>query len=370
LAEPLKEILNIEAVRWLSHGLAQAYPTFARSAFEAACNVGLDDLELKQRAIHLARCMANHLPPGFPEAAKVVAASLEPESPAIGEFGSASLRHMVHDSFIEQFGIDHPDAAYALQQEVTKRATCEFSIRAFLIKHPEKTHAQMLHWAEADNAHLRRLASEGSRPRLPWAQRLRAYQDDPKPVIQILELLKDDPSLYVRRSVANNINDISKDWPDLAVDICTRWLKGATEERQWIVKHALRDMVKKGHAGALKLMGAGAAPQMTITDITLSKQSLKIGDRLSFSCALVSTSAKTQDLLVDYVIDYMKANGKTAPKVFKLSRIMLQPKRSTTLNASMAFKDLTTRKHHPGRHGLALQINGKRIELAQFELRR
>jgi 3-methyladenine DNA glycosylase AlkC len=147
MAEPLKEILNKDAVRWLSQGLARAHPTFESSAFEAACTADLDNLELKQRAVHLARCMARYLPPHFPDAASIVAASLDPENTATGEFGTAALRHMVHDSFIEHFGLEHPEAAYALQQEVTKRATCEFSIRAYLIKHPEKTQAQMLRWA-------------------------------------------------------------------------------------------------------------------------------------------------------------------------------------------------------------------------------
>jgi 3-methyladenine DNA glycosylase AlkC len=369
MAEPIKEILNKDAVRWLSQSLARAHPAFATSSFEKACNTGLDGLELKQRAMHLACCMTNHLPQHFPDAARIVSSSLDAENPPSGEYGTVGLRYMVHDSFIEQFGLDHPEAAFALQEEVTKRGTCEFSIRAFLIKYPAQTHAQMLRWAKTDNSHLRRLASEGSRPRLPWAQRLRRYQENPGPVIEILELLKDDPALYVRRSVANNINDISKDWPDLAVEICARWLKDASEERQWIIKHALRDMVKKGHGGALKLMGVGTAPIVKIADVTLSKRRLKMGETLTFSCAIESISTKAQDLLVDYVIDYMKANGNTSPKVFKLSRITLRPSESTTVKASMVFKDLTTRRHHPGKHGLALQINGKRFELATFDLR-
>ncbi len=368
MAGELKKLFGGEAISWLANSLHVAHPSFDAASFEAACCDGLEEMELKQRANHIARCMAQHLPQDFPKAAKIVAASLGPEVSPTGENGLSVLRYMAHDSFIEQFGLKHPVAAFLLQAEVTKRATCEFSIRAFLICYPEQTYAQMLQWARSDNAHHRRLASEGSRPRLPWAQHLRKFQDDPAPVIALLEMLKDDSELYVRRSVANSINDISKDWPDVAVELCQRWLIDADENRKWIVKHALRDLVKKGHAGALSLSGASAEPKIKVEGLVISPKKLKIGDKFSFSFTLVSTSKTSQSLLVDYVIDYRKANGKMAQKVFKLTRLHLAPAARVVLKASTSFKDMTTRKHHPGTHGLSLQVNGKRIDLAQFEL--
>jgi 3-methyladenine DNA glycosylase AlkC len=368
MAEPLKLALGAEAVGWLSDSLARAMPGFDSGGFVAACLNGLEDMELKARAAHIARCMARFLPREFPKAAAVVATSLGPEVSPTGENGLSVLRYLAHDSFIEQFGLEDPEAAFGLQQEVTKRCSCEFSIRAFYLKHPEVTYRQVLHWARAENAHLRRLASEGSRPRLPWARRLPDFQRDPAPVIAVLELLKDDPERYVQRSVANNINDISKDWPDRAVALCRQWLKDAPVGRQWIVRHALRDLVKKGHKGALDLMGVGRDAAIIVENIQISPNQVKRGGKLAFQCDLRSTTSAHQELLVDYVIDYVKANGTTSPKVFKLKRLSLGPHGRIAVAASMAFKDLTTRKHHPGQHGLALKINGKRFEIAEFEL--
>lgn len=368
MAGALKDVLNMEAVAWLADCLASASPSFDAKGFIAACKDGLDGMELKQRAAHIGTCMGRFLPQHFPDAAAIVARSLGPEVPATGENGLSVLRYFAHDSFIEQFGTDHPEAAFTLQGEVTNRASCEFSIRAFLIKHPVRTYSQMLKWAQSDNAHHRRLASEGSRPRLPWGQRLRAFQSDPATVIAILELLKDDPVRYVQRSVANNINDISKDWPDQAVALCKDWLEGASENRKWIVKHALRDLVKKGHSGALALSGASARPKIRIGEVSLSPKRLKIGGKLDFTVEVHSEGREAQDLLIDFVIDYVKANGKTTPKVFKLAKLSLEPSAIVPLRGSVSFKDMTTRKHFSGRHVLSLQINSHRFELTSFQL--
>lgn len=368
MAEPLKNLLNKDAVRWLADSLASAYPAFEHAGFSRAAMEGLAQLELKPRAAHIARCMGQFLPPYFPEAARIVAASLGPVVETTGETGLSVLRYFAHDSFIEQFGLEHPEASFALQSEVTKRASCEFSIRAFLLRHPEKTLAMMQAWAGSEDAHHRRLASEGIRPRLPWAQRLPQFIKNPAPVIAILELLKDDPARYVQRSVANNINDISKDHPELAVELCEQWLVGASESRQWIVKHALRDLVKKGHRGALALMGGGETPEINISDVKLSSENPRIGDRFSFAVTIRSTAPKPQDLIADFVVHYVKANGKTAPKVFKLAKIRLEPGEEQTLRSSMSLADMTTRKHRPGRHRLSLQVNGQPFELAGFEL--
>ncbi len=276
---------------------------------------------------------------------------------------------MPHDSFIEQFGIGHPREAFALQEELTKRFTCEFSIRAFLIRHPELTYAQMKRWAVDGNTHLRRLACEGSRPRLPWAPRLPAFQKDPAPVIALLELLKDDPERYVQRSVANNINDISKDHPDIAVDLCRDWLKRAPPERAWIVKHAMRDLVKKGYLPALELFGAGNPPQVRIGGFSTIPRNPERGGALRFSFDLTSEGADAQDLIIDFVVHFIKANGKTRPKTFKLARVTLEPGQTVRLGAKVSFADMTTRKHFVGEHRLEAQVNGKAFALGAFELR-
>lgn len=366
--EPLKNILNESAVRWLADSLGSASASFDKERFAAACLDGLESLELKQRAAHIAGAMGRFLPHPFPAAARIVSASLGPEIAPTGETGVAVLRYLPLDNFIERFGLDHPEDAFALQEEVTKRCSCEFSIRAFILRHPEKTYRQLLKWTASGNAHLRRLASEGSRPRLPWAQRLPAFQADPAPVIAILERLKNDPVRYVQRSVANSINDISKDNPDVATELCARWMRDADAGRTWIVRHALRDLVKKGHPAALGILGSDKPPQVRLENISLSPPRLAIGERFRFSLDLVSTANDRQDLIADFAIHYVKARGGTSPKVFKLSRLSLEPGQRVTLRSSVSFADMTTRRHYPGPHRLALQINGTTFDMADFEL--
>jgi 3-methyladenine DNA glycosylase AlkC len=252
---------------------------------------------------------------------------------------------------------------------LTKRFSAEFSIRAFLIKYPERTYAQMLAWARDDNAHLRRLASEGTRPRLPWAPRLRAFQQDPRPVIALLELLKDDPERYVQRSVANSLNDIGKDHPELVVEVCRRWLKGATADRQWVVKHALRSLVKKGHRGALETLGAGGRPNIRITGVKLTPKNVELGGIVRFSFEIASMGKEDQYLLIDYAVHFVKANGATKPKVFKLRKVVLAPSARIDLGGAISLAEMTTRRHYPGRHRINALINGVTHPLAEFDVR-
>ena len=226
----------------------------------------------------------------------------------------------------------------------------------------------MKQWARDDSVHVRRLVSEGTRPRLPWAPRLRAFQEDPGPVIALLELLKDNAERYVQRSVANNLNDIAKDHPALAVEVCRRWLVDAPPARQWIVRHALRSLVKKGHRGALDVMGVGGKPRIDISGIRLAPAQTRIGGEVRFSFEIVSTARKTQELLIDYAVHYVKANGTARPKVFKLRKIALPPSGRIALGSAISLKDMTTRRHYPGRHRIDALVNGVPYPLGTFEL--
>lgn len=216
--------------------------------------------------------------------------------------------------------------------------------------------------------HVRRLVSEGTRPRLPWAPRLRAFQADPSPVLRLLELLRDDPERYVQRSVANNLNDISKDHPELAVATCLRWLEQPTEGRRWIVRHALRSLVKQGHLGALQALGAGNAPEVRVDSVRLTPRRVRIGDTLRFELRLTSTARQSQALVVDTRVHFVKADGKTSPKVFKLKQLELAPNASIVLRGRLGLAQLTTRRHYPGRHTLELVVNGVVSPLGEFVL--
>ena len=221
--------------------------------------------------------------------------------------------------------------------------------------------------------------SEGSRPRLPWAPRLRHFQKDPKPVLALLERLKDDPELYVRRSVANNLNDIAKDHPDVVVEVCRRWLgevrsgrasarPETAANRAWIVSHALRSLVKSAHPDALDVMGASAKPKIRLDDVRIAPTRVKKGGRVECSLSLVSTARAPQDLLIDYIVHYVKADGRTSPKVFKLKRLTLARGASAPLRIVIKLAELTTRKHYPGTHGVELLVNGQKYPVGEFQL--
>ncbi len=329
----------------------------------------LAGLELTARAWHVADVMYGHLPRPFTAAADVLIASLGPELARTDEFGMSPLRYMPHVFFVQKYGLDDFEAAMRAQYELTKRFSAESSIRAFLVRYPDKTYARLLEWARDENVHVRRLVSEGTRPRLPWAPRLRAFQEEPRPVIELLELLKDDPERYVQRSVANSLNDVGKDHPDLAVEICRRWLSGASAGRQWIVKHALRSLVKRAHRGALAVLGVAAKPKVRITRARLLPLNVRIGGELRFSFEIQATGNRTQKLLVDYAVHFVKANGATRPKVFKLRKIVLRPAARVALSGTVSFENMTTRRHYPGCHRLDVLVNGVAHPLARFEVR-
>ncbi len=364
----LRDLFDASLVRELASEFARADPAFDAAGFVALGIDGLDRLELTQRARHLADAMRRCLPQPFSRAAETIIASLGPEVPPTGENGLSPLRYMPHVYFVEKYGIEDFETAMRAQYELTKRFSAEFSIRAFLVRYPEATYARLLEWSQDDNAHVRRLVSEGTRPRLPWAPRLTAFQEDPRPVVKLLELLKDDPERYVQRSVANNLNDISKDHPEAAAAVCRRWSAGAPSGRAWIVRHALRSLVKNGHREALAILGTGAPPEVAVGEVTIEPATVQIGGTLRFSVGIASTGGTDQALMIDYAVHFVKAFGRTRPKVFKLRRITLRPSATAVLGATISFKDMTTRRHYPGRHRIELLINGVAHPIGEFDV--
>lgn len=365
----LKDILGPSAVAALARALRRAHPALDEAAFERAGTRGLAALELTPRARHLAEVMHAHLPQPFPKAARAIRRSLGPELASTEDLGLSPLFYLPHVFYVAKYGLEHFEAAMEAQYELTQRFTAEFSIRAYLERHPEATYRRLEAWASDPNVHVRRLVSEGTRPRLPWAPRLRAFQADPRPVLALLERLKDDPERYVQRSVANNLNDIGKDHPELLVEVCREWSREAPESRRWIVRHALRSLVKAAHPGALALLGVGARPRVRVEELRLTPQVARLGDTLRFTLALRSTSREPQSLMVDYAVHFVKANGGRRPKVFKLRRVELGPRASVTLAGKVSLEDLSTRKHYPGSHELELVVNGVSMPLGGFEVR-
>jgi 3-methyladenine DNA glycosylase AlkC len=279
-----------------------------------------------------------------------------------------SFRYLPHVFFVAEYGLGHFELSMQAQYALTQRFTAEFSIRAFIEKYPEQTLARLREWSADDNVHVRRLVSEGTRPRLPWAPRLALFQQDPGPVLELLELLKDDPELYVRRSVANNLNDIGKDNPALLVDTAVSWSEGASEERRWLIRHALRSALKRGETKALAVLGFSAQPKIEIRRVEISPQRVCIGESIRLAFDLVAGGTETQRLLVDFKIHYVKVNGTTRAKVFKLRSLDLVPGQTVRLEKQVSCREMSTRKHYPGQHLIELLVNGQTFPLGAFEL--
>lgn len=257
----LKDLLDREAIECLAHNLTLASPLFQGRAFQVAAWTDLSPLGILQRGQHLARVLRAYLPEHYDDAIAVLLRSLTPPHSATADLGMGVFFYLPHISFVATYGLDAEHNAgrdpfptsMRAQYELTRRFTAEFSIRPFLIRWPERTLAQLMKWTRDPDPHVRRLCSEGTRPRLPWASRIPGFVKDPTPVLPILGKLKDDADLYVRRSVANHVGDIAKDHPTLAFQLCERWLDGASAERKWLIRHAVRHPAKQGAPAALRL---------------------------------------------------------------------------------------------------------------------
>jgi 3-methyladenine DNA glycosylase AlkC len=257
----LGDLLDREAIECLVHNISLVFPEFDGDSFRRAALDGLKPLAILERGKHLARVLREHLPARYEEAVNILIRSLTPPMSQTDDLGLAVFFYLPHVSFVATYGLDAEhnggrdpfEVSMKAQYELTRRFSAEFSMRPYLIKWPERTLARLMEWTRDADPHVRRLCSEGARPRLPWAMRIPAFVKDPTPVLPILEVLKDDADLYVRRSVANHIGDIAKDHPALAFEICERWLAGASAERKWMIRHAVRHPAKKGVAAALRL---------------------------------------------------------------------------------------------------------------------
>jgi 3-methyladenine DNA glycosylase AlkC len=371
MGDPLKAFFSPALVRRLAADLERAQPGFAPGPFIRQATDGLDQLELLERGKHIARALRDHLPRHYPEAIAVLLAALGPEhaSAELVGAGMAPFYYLPHTLFVAEHGLEHFELSLHAQYELTKRFSAEGSIRAYIAQDPERTFAQLRLWTSDPNPHVRRLTSEGTRLRLPWASRVAWLDANPARVLELLELLKADPASVVRRSVANNLNDLSKVHTELAVDTCRAWFASGSPHTRQLVRHALRSLVKRGHRGALSVLGVGARPRVTVRGARLSAKVVHIGGELRFSFTLQSEVARAQDLVVDYVVHFVKANGASRPKVFKLKRIRLEAKGSALFEGKVSLAQLSTRRHYAGRHRIEVAINGEAHALGGFEVR-
>lgn len=362
--DAFKHWFNEALVTRISNSLKKAYPAFNAKNFLKVVPK-LAALEMKPRVHFIRDAMFAELPPDYLKALSILLKSAE-----VGNLKGFEL--WPYTEFIQHHGIKHVDESLEALYILTSKFTAEFAVRPFLIEQPKKTFARLKKWAADDNEHVRRWASEGSRPRLPWGMKLHASIVDPSAGLEILEKLKFDDSLYVRKSIANHLNDITKDHPDLVISTLLAWQKKVTAKDkaklEWIQKQALRTLIKKGYKPALDVMGFGAKAEIKLGELKLNKKKFSEKDILVFELDLISKSAKPQVLAVDYIIHYQKANQKSSAKVFKLKVFELKPKEVFTLKKNHSLKPVTTRRHYAGLHRLEIQVNGKVLASADWHL--
>jgi 3-methyladenine DNA glycosylase AlkC len=348
--------------------IAAVHPAFDSARFVSEVLSGYDTLALMPRGKKIAQAMRHHLPDDFAQAVAILLASLNQPHGRDPGLSLAAFLFMPHTMFVAAYGLAHFEVSMQAQYVLTQHFTAEFSIRPFLEQHPDATLRQLKVWTADPSVHVRRLVSEGTRPRLPWAPRLRQFQADPAPVLALLELLKDDPELYVRRSVANNLNDIGKDHPQRLVSTAQAWLKDAPPGRAWIVGHALRSAVKRGDRGALQVLGFGKTAQVAVSCVQISPAMALMGGAVTITFELTNAQAELQRLVVDLVVFYVKASGQAKPKVFKLKTLELMPGQTARLAKKLSLTEMTTRKHYPGVHQVAVMLNGQTQPLGAFAL--
>jgi len=368
MAEPLKNQYGADVPRAIAAMVSKVHPSFDSARFVSDVLQGYDALELMPRGKKIAQALRQHLPQDYPQAIGILLDSLDQPHGRDPKLSLASFLYLPHTLFVAEYGLAHFEVSMRAQHALTQRFTAEFSIRPFLEHHQDATLRQLKAWATDPSVHVRRLVSEGTRPRLPWAPRLRQFQTNPTPVLALLELLKDDPELYVRRSVANNLNDIGKDHPQVLARTAQAWLTDATAERAWIVNHALRSAIKRGDRAALHVLGYGKTAQVTVGAIQITPAKAVMGGTVNIAFGVTNPQAKPQNLLVDLAVMYVKANGQTRPKVFKLKTLELAPGQSVQLAKKLSLAEMTTRKHYPGVHSVAVVLNGQNQSLGCFEL--
>lgn len=372
MAEPLKNLFHPALIRLMAENLARVSDGFDGELFLRKALHRLDRLELMQRSGQILNALAAAFPPGFEDTVGAMVAALHPATTAdISNFktdrtGIAGWAVMPMAGFVAKFGLDQPDLSLDVLRHMTMRSSSEFAVRPFFRDHPQVTLTAASGWARNENHHVRRLASEGCRPRLPWGIKLHSFVTDPEPILSILTRLRDDPSEYVRRSVANNLNDIAKDHPDLVAAIAVAWLKPGDQNRVRLVRHGCRTLIKDGHSGALAAFGFDV-PVLSSCAVTLSSETVTVGDKLEMMLTLRG-SDKEQNLLIDYVVHFLRSRGTYSPKVFKWTEISLQPGETRQISKTHVYRKVTTRKDYPGTHRISVRINGMDFDGPEFAL--
>ena len=364
MPEPFKNMFNLQVIRKLAVDVKSVHDTFPADEFvESTVDGTWENLELKERVLKVTVNLRKYLPQDYKEAISVI-------DKVVMNYGSwLEGTGWFFPFFVELYGVDEEnwDVSIGALERYTQYASAESAVRPFIIMDEKRMMAQMFAWSKHESEHVRRLSSEGCRPALPWTQALNSFKKDPTPILPILEQLKADESVWVRKSVANNLNDISKTHPDLVVKTAKEWY-GKNEHTDWIVKHACRTLLKKGNSEALAIFGLGDAAAVEVSDLALETESIRIGEDITFSFTIAAKEAAKARL--EYGIDFVKSSGKRNRKVFQISEISLKENTKKPYTRKHSFADVSTRKHYPGVHSITLIVNGAERGALDFELKR
>lgn len=363
MAQLLKNKYNYQSLQDLVLRVSTVYPLFKGDVFISdIIDTKWEQLALKARMRKIAINLGKYLPVDYQQALAIIDQTVASYPPDFNDFTL-----MYFPDFVEIYGQDecHWDLSMAALARYTSLSSAEFAVRPFIINDEKRMMAQMVLWSKDNNEHVRRLASEGCRPQLPWGQVLRSFKKNPLPILTILEQLKTDPSLYVRKSVANNLNDISKTHPDLIIKLAKQWY-GKNKHTDWIVKHGCRTLLKAGNRQVMSLFGFNNDDGMQVTDLALHAKSIAIGQDMTFTFKV--TTIKAVKMRLEYGIDYVKANGKRNRKLFQIAEIYLTPAMAKTYVKKHAFANISTRKHYPGIHAITLIVNGIAVGSLEFML--
>ena len=355
MAALLKDLFDKKLIRKLSSEIKEVYSEFDEKEFiNNIFNKEWDKKELKQRIRHISENMKNGLPDSYKKSIKI----LKPVS-----LKFSGLEHLIFPDFVELCGIDDLKTSIYAMEYFTEGSSSEFPVRQFIIKYENEMMRQMNAWSKSNNEHVRRLASEGCRPRLPWAMALPEFKNDPASILPILKRLKSDKSEYVRRSVANNLNDISKDNPAIVIKIAKQW-KGLSPDTDKLIKHGCRTLLKSGEPKILKLFGYKEPKDILLKKFKVTKE-IRMGEEVMFSFSLLTTKNRIGKLRIEYIVDFVRQNNKTGKKVFKISEGDYSES-VREISKKHSFREISTRRYYPGKHGLSIIVNGEVLAKKSF----
>ena len=361
-----KDWFDKDAATAMANQLTAVYNDFDQTLFKRKALHKINTLEFGDRVKQFSNALHATLPQPYPKAIKILVKSF-PEQAVSAESVTDGWLQWPVGQFIADHGTDHFSESMQAMVSLTQQFSSEFAVRPFVARYPKETFRELGKLTCHPSEHVRRWCSEGTRTRLPWGSKLHALIDNPTPIWTILNKLIDDESLYVRRSVANSINDLSKDHPEQVLQKCAKWKKPNHPHRDWIIKHGLRGLIKAGNSEALRLTGF-SAPEKITASLSVQPKTVNRGDSVQLKAQIANHSKKPQSLMIDYIVHYVRKNDIKNEKVFKWKTIELAAGKTIDLSKKQPMKITTTRALYEGVHNVDIQINGSRLATAKFKL--